>query len=268
MNHASRDHNLSDIKDVPEGEEVMLSAKDLGLKRMVGRKLCIVNSGSDASPLVAAARNCDVLVHPVSMPNQREAEARQRSMSTAQLTVTAACQVLQAKRLLLTRLSSHHSEEVDETIAAWTTRFDRVSKHIFFAKDGALLSVPTMGFNKDDITEGLEITYPVLTEAVQHGTNVFNYQADANGGNAHAGLNMQRMLAADHMGIAKKNNQQRVKPFNAADKKNTRPPTQRPQVGDNSVDGKSPQAPHTNKKKNVSKEHRKTEVVVPKTSTA
>lgn len=168
--------NVDDLQRVKTGETIevrrrggdptqleSLSLETLNLHRHEGRKVVIVTAGSDATTLAGIGADCDVLVHPLSMRDDRQQDALDHSMATPTMCVQAAA-AMRAHRLVPTRLSSHQSEEITDAMNLWTSKCDRVAGHLYFAKDGLLVTVPREGYHRDDLHKGLEVEFPLFSQ--------------------------------------------------------------------------------------------------------
>lgn len=168
--------NVGDLQRVKAGETVSVrrrggdatqlesvSLETLNLQRHAGRKVVIVTAGSDATTMAGIGADCDVLVHPLSMRDDRQHDALDNSMATPSMCMQAAA-AMRANRLVPTRLSSHQSEEIADAMNLWTTKFDRVAGHLYFAKDGLLVNVPREGYHRDDLHKALEAEFPLLSQ--------------------------------------------------------------------------------------------------------
>lgn len=140
-----------------------ISLETLNLQRHAGRKVVIVTAGSDATTLAGIGADCDVLVHPLSMRDDRHQDALDNSMATPSMCMQTAT-AMRAHRLVPTRLSSHHSEEIADAMNLWTSQCDRVAGHLYFAKDGLLVNVPREGYHRDDLHKGLEAEFPLFSQ--------------------------------------------------------------------------------------------------------
>jgi hypothetical protein len=154
-------------------QETVLTPNDFGVGTLPGRKICIVNAGTDASPLAAAAKGCDMLIHPVTLVDAREAEARLRGISTARLAVNAAAH-LDAQRLVITRLTFHNTDEIQEAMSWWTTRLDRVAHHLCVVNDRVVVILPPDGYSKNHIHRGMDMDFSNRTKATSSFRNVSN----------------------------------------------------------------------------------------------
>jgi ribonuclease Z len=123
--------HFSYFKDLKNGIDVTLEdgrlirSKDVTGDATQGRKLVIVGDTCDATGIVKASMNCDLLIHEATLDNCRETTAVQRGHSTPSMAVEMA-KLCNAKRLALNHIGSQFLPfHIEKDIGALDKRTDR-----------------------------------------------------------------------------------------------------------------------------------------------
>jgi ribonuclease Z len=120
---------------LPDGRTV--SPADLVGAPRPGRKLVYSGDTRPFDPLVAAARDADLLVHEATFGNDERARALETGHSTAQEAAEVARDA-GVRRLALTHISARYSREAPELLAEAQAIFPET----VVARDGLVLDVP------------------------------------------------------------------------------------------------------------------------------